>query len=172
MRKFLLAIVTALSLFASVQAQEVQTVSDPSFEAFLAQFEEGLTAFVNGQHDLWKDLVSHSDAATIMGGWGAYEKGWDEVGPRYDWAAARFVESGAKVEVEYLTKLVSGDMAYTVAIERSNALIIGQDKPAPLALRVTHIYMKEDGAWKLMHRHADPLIEKTAPAAVLQEGDE
>jgi hypothetical protein len=26
----------------------------------------------------------------------------------------------------------------------------------------------EDGEWKLIHRHADPLMEKTAPDAVLQ----
>jgi ketosteroid isomerase-like protein len=38
-----------------------------------------------------------------------------------------------------------------------------------MALRVTHIYRIEDGAWKLVHRHADPLINKTAPATVLQK---
>ncbi len=171
MKKFLLAIVTALSLFATTYAQEVQTVSDPSFQEFLSQFENGTSGFINGDNTLWLENASKSDAATIMGAWGAYEKGWSEVEPRYDWAAARFVESGAKVEVEYISSVVSGDMAYTVAIERSNALIVGQDKPVPLALRVTHIYMKEDSNWKLMHRHADPLLEKTAPAAVLQEGN-
>jgi ketosteroid isomerase-like protein len=168
MKNVLITLVTALSLFATVQAQEVQTVSDTSFQEFLLQFENGTSGFINGDNTLWLENASKSDAATIMGAWGAFEKGWNEVQPRYDWAAARFVESGAKADVEYISSVVSGDMAYTVAIERSNALIVGQDKPAPLALRVTHIYMKEDGAWKLMHRHADPLIEKTAPAAVLQ----
>ena len=35
-----------------------------------------------------------------------------------------------------------------------------------MALRVTHIFRKEDGAWKLILRHADPLVAKTAPASV------
>jgi ketosteroid isomerase-like protein len=64
---------------------------------------------------------------------------------------------------------VSGDLAYTVAIERSEVRVAGQDKPAPMALRVTHIFRKEDGAWKLVHRHADPLMNKTAPGAVLEK---
>jgi ketosteroid isomerase-like protein len=163
--------IAVAALFTATKAQEIQTVSDPSFQAFLSRFEEGTSGFINGDNTLWKENASRSDAATIMGAWGAYEKGWNEVGSRYDWAAARFAESGDKIDVEYISTVVSGDMAYTVAIERSEALIVGQDKPAPLALRVTHIYMKEDGIWKLMHRHADPLIEKTAPAAVLQEGN-
>jgi ketosteroid isomerase-like protein len=38
-----------------------------------------------------------------------------------------------------------------------------------MPLRVTHIFRKEDGAWKMIHRHADPLIDKTAPATVLKK---
>jgi ketosteroid isomerase-like protein len=143
--------------------------TEASFRDFLVSFEEGTSRFINGDPTLWKENASHSDEATIMGGWGAYEQGWEEVGPRYDWAAARFVESGARVEVEYLAIGVSGSLAYTVANERSKALIIGQDQAAAMALRVTHIFGWEDGAWKLLHRHADPLMEKTAPDTVLQK---
>ena len=37
-----------------------------------------------------------------------------------------------------------------------------------MTLRVTHAFRKEDGRWKLLHRHADPLVETTAPGAVLK----
>ena len=73
------------------------------------------------------------------------------------------------MEVEYLSAGASGDLAYTVAIERSEALLAGQDEPAPMALRVTHVFRKEEGVWKLVHRHADPLVDKTAPATVLRK---
>jgi len=41
----------------------------------------------------------------------------------------------------------------------------GQQKPAPRALRVTQVFRKEGSSWKLLHRHADPLMEKKAPPA-------
>jgi ketosteroid isomerase-like protein len=75
------------------------------------------------------------------------------------------------VQIEYLSSGVSDDLAYTIAIERSDSLIVDQRERAPMALRVTHLFRKENGEWKLLHRHADPLIGKTAPEAVLQEQD-
>jgi ketosteroid isomerase-like protein len=38
-----------------------------------------------------------------------------------------------------------------------------------MSLGVTHLFRKEQGEWKLLHRHADPLMSKTAPAAVLRD---
>jgi hypothetical protein len=150
---WMLATGSALSQVSAAAAD------DASLWAFLPQFEEGISRFINGDPTLWKQHASRRDGATIMGAWGAYEKGWNEVGPRYDWAAARLRESGAKVAVEYLSSGVSGDLAYTVALEHSEVRLVDQDTPAPMALRV----------WKLVHRHADPLMGKTAPATVLQK---
>jgi ketosteroid isomerase-like protein len=158
-----------LSTLAIGVALSQTGAGDSSLRAFLPRFEEGTSRFINGDNTLWKQNASRRDGVTIMGGWGGHAKGWDKVGSWYDWAAARFRESGAKVKVEYISSAVSGDLAYTVAIERSEALVTGQDKPAPMALRVTRVHRKEDGAWKLVHRHADPLIDKTAPATVLQK---
>lgn len=155
----------ATALTAAVSAGVVAGSGiDPALSEHLKRFEHATNQFVSGNPAEWLALASRRDDATIMGAWGAYELGWKEVGPRYDWAAARFKPSDAKLKVEYLSHAVSGDLAYTVAIERSEALVIGQDKPRPLQLRVTHIFRKERDGWKLMHRHADPLINKTAPA--------
>lgn len=146
-----------------------QPAVDTSFQHFLPTFEQGTTGFLNGDATLWLANASQSDQASIMGGWGAYEQGWEEVGPRYGWAVQRFLPSEAKVEVEYIAQTVSGDLAYTVAIERSTVKLIDQEQPAPMALRVTHVYQRENGVWKLLHRHADPLMEKTAPDTVLEK---
>jgi ketosteroid isomerase-like protein len=107
--------------------------------------------------------------ATMRRYWafGGYEKGWNEVGPRYDWASSQFKAGGARIKVEYLNTGVSGDLAFTVAIERQQEVRLGnQENPAPRALRVTQVFRKESGAWKLLHRHADPLVEKKAPSTV------
>jgi ketosteroid isomerase-like protein len=142
---------------------------DSSFRAFLSRFEAGTSGFINGDAELWKQNASRRDDATLMGGWGTYAKGWSQVGSRYDFAAARFKKSGATVKVEYLAADVSGDLAYTVAIERSEAHVVGEEKPAPMVLRVTHVFRKEQGGWKLMHRHADALVDTTTPESVLKK---
>jgi ketosteroid isomerase-like protein len=138
-----------------------------TFADFRRQFELGLERFLNGDAALWKSNASREADGTIMGAWGDYERGWSKVAPRYDWAAARFENSGARVHFEYLSMGVSGDLAYTIAIERSRVRIIDQKEPAAMSLRVTHLFRKEQGEWKLLHRHADPLMSKTAPAQVL-----
>src|SRR5687767_1583881 len=70
-------------LAATAAASRVTAIDDPSgFQAFLRRFEEGTGRFINGDATLWKQHVSQRDDATIMGGFGGYEKG-REVGPRY-----------------------------------------------------------------------------------------
>ena len=142
---------------------------ESSFNDFLEQFEQATRGFINGDPVRWKQLASRRDDVTLMGGWGICEKGWAGVGARYDWAAARFRDSGAPLTVDYLSSGVSGDLAYTVGIERSVVRLAGETVDAPMVLRVTHVFRRDAGEWKLVHRHADPLVNTTAPAAVLQQ---
>jgi ketosteroid isomerase-like protein len=48
---------------------------------------------------------------------------------------------------------VVGDIAFTVGYERTQASINGE--PRRYVLRVTQVYRREDGEWKVAHRHAD-----------------
>lgn len=164
------ATVLSLALSSASLAAEFSAL-DPDFRSFLSRFEEGTRRFLDGDPIAWKENVSRNDDVVIMGAWGAYERGWPDVSSRYDWAASRFIKSGASLHVEYLSAASSGDLAYTTAIERSRARIVGQDQQAAMQLRVTHVFRRENGAWKLMLRHADPLLEKTAPDSVLRKTD-
>ena len=60
-------------------------------------------------------------------------------------------------------KDVRGRLAYTVAIERATVLYAGQTAPQPQTLRATMIFRFEEGAWKIVHRHADTMIELELP---------
>ena len=50
-------------------------------------------------------------------------------------------------------------LAYWTGVEHSIFKMKGQDTEVLLNLRVTEIFRKENGEWKLMHRHADKLTE-------------
>lgn len=154
----LLAVLTVVGITSPARA----VPEDPSFPAFLTRFETGLSRFVNGDPWTWSQHVSRSADASILGGFGGYEVG-DHVASRYAWAASQFEESGASVEVEYLSTVVAGDLACTVSIERSRVKMRGRAKPESMALRVTQVFRREDGAWKLLHRHADFSVDKTRP---------
>ena len=157
---------TGLLLAASSHGytQNNDSLAIQGFKTFLMKWEQCITDFINGDPTCWKQNSSQTDDATIFGAFGGYgEKTWKEVGPRYDWASSQYKPSGAKAKVEYLSIIVGIDLAYTVAIERSEAILGDAKETAPRVLRSTQIFKKENGVWKLLHRHADPLIVKKAP---------
>ncbi|MGQ0847848.1 MAG: YybH family protein [Actinomycetota bacterium] len=54
---------------------------------------------------------------------------------------------------------VSGDLAYTVHREITSTSVDGE--PSGYVLRVTQVYRREDGEWKVVHRHGDRDPEET-----------
>ena len=135
-------------------------------EAVYATFE----AFGAGDAAPFAALWSRRDDVTLFGGFGAYERGWAVVGPRLDWAASRFGGAGQTTRYEPLAAGSSGDLGYAIGLERSDAVrLAGQDATRAGVLRVTHLFRREDGAWRIIHQHADPIATKTAPEAILSE---
>lgn len=57
-------------------------------------------------------------------------------------------------------------MAYTVAYEHNTVAVDGE--PRTYTLRVTQVYRREGGEWKLAHRHGDELTpdQKRLPPMV------
>jgi len=49
---------------------------------------------------------------------------------------------------------VSGDLAYIIGFEDVANSVVGVPVQ-PYTLRVTHIFRRDDGVWKIAHRHAD-----------------
>jgi ketosteroid isomerase-like protein len=134
-----------------------------TWDEFSDQRRRAIERFVNGDPDPYKLLWSHADDVTIFGGWGAYEQGWDAVSRRLDWAASRFGKG--HVEIGNLAAGSSGDLAYSIDIERNIAVVDGAPR-SETALRVTHICRRAGGeGWRILHRHADRLGSPGAPAS-------
>jgi ketosteroid isomerase-like protein len=58
---------------------------------------------------------------------------------------------------ELLTYDVVGDVAYTAGLEHTSVSVGGQ--PRTYVLRATQVYRREDGEWRVAHRHADTVTE-------------
>lgn len=129
---------------------------EQEFRDYLARRREATAAFFNGDAGPWKAQALQTDDITMFGGYGGHEQGWQAVEERYTWAAARNAEGS--VQSEIIACHVTPAMAYTVAIERGDVRPNDSAQFAPKALRVTEIFRREDMDWKLIHRHADPLV--------------
>jgi ketosteroid isomerase-like protein len=119
----------------------------------LAHQIEAEAAIVHGDARPRMALWSRRDPVTLFGAIGMSESGWEQLDRTFSWVASRFSEvSDFRFDVELVQ--VSGDMAYTLGFERFNGSIAGRPVE-PVTVRVTHIYRREGGEWKIVHRHAD-----------------
>ncbi len=104
-------------------------------------------------------LWSHTDPVTLFGA-EMTRRGWTQLEPAFERLAASF--SGSRsCEYEVLAAGVSGDLGYVVAIEHSVAARHG-NPPTGYALRVTTLFRREGGEWKVVHRHGDRYSEANA----------
>jgi ketosteroid isomerase-like protein len=110
-------------------------------------------AIHNGDVEPRLALWSHRDPVTLYGaklsgsGWTDLERVFREV--------ASWFSDSQEYEFEVVAAGASGDLAYTVGYERNKVDVEGA--PSVYALRVTHVYRREDGRWRIVHRHADYL---------------
>lgn len=150
--------VAAFLLFAAIDVAGVvafgQTTRDASFTAFLTQVEAAQVQLVGGHPDAFKALWSHRDDVTLAGGLGgAVSKGWAQVSERLDWVATQYV-NGTRTHQE-IARNVTDDLAYVVLKETIRFNSPTDGKPVVQELRVTQICRRENGQWRIVHRHAD-----------------
>jgi ketosteroid isomerase-like protein len=128
-------------------------MTDDALTKALEQIPATTAAMLNGDPGPMINFWADSDDITPFGAWGPIEKGHKPVTDTMRWVGGRFTGADA-VDVEHTVIASSGDLAYTVGFERSHVSFDG-GPPRDMVIRVTHIYRRIDGDWKLVHRHAD-----------------
>ena len=84
-------------------------------------------------------------------------------------AAAANYRDGDLTDADLVAKYVSKALACVVEVERGRAKVGGSDQQANLSLRVTSLFRLEQGFWKLIHRHADPITTPRSAASVISQ---
>ena len=139
-------------------------MTDDALARALEQENAAVAAMLNGDPGPVINSLAVSDDVTLFGAWGPIEKGHKAVADTWRWVGSRFTSADA-VDVERTVVASSGDLAYTVGFERSHVSVDG-GPPRDMVIRVTHIYRRIDGDWKLVHRHADsPPPDPRKPSA-------
>src|ERR687889_2838432 len=137
-------------------------------DELIEQFHLASDEFLKGNPEPVNKLWSRREDVTLANPYGPPVRGWDEVSKVTGHAASQ-VRDGELVSVEIVAKNVTAELAYVVEIERPKAKIGGSEDITPFALRVTMIFRPEDGGWKTVHRHADPITTAQPAESVIQE---
>ncbi len=128
---------------------------------------EALVAFMHRDTEPYKRLLSRRDDTTLANPFGGVARGWEEIGERID-RATTYSAEGEVAEIETLASFASGDLGYTLEIERVRGKVGGLDRIDTVALRTTCVFRLEEDGWRLLHRHADPAVELQGPASIVR----
>lgn len=127
------------------------------FKRFMQQREAAARAYVQGDAEPLGQLVAQVSPASFFSPRGDHVEGAAAVWSRYEEDAAAF-ESGSDNRFEILDMGASDGIAYWVGFQRASAQLRGKTEPVTFNLRITEIFRREGDSWKLVHRHADPLV--------------
>lgn len=126
------------------------------FEQFMKLREEVAQAYVNGDAEPLAGISTHINPATFFGPAGDYEQGARKVLATNEHAAEQF-QKGSNSRFEIFHMAMSGELAYWVGIQHAEVRMKDKAAAVSMSLRISEIFRLENGAWKLMHRHADAL---------------
>ena len=132
------------------------------------QYQPAMDEFLKGNPEPGKKLWSHREDVSLANPYGPPVRGWKQVSETMEHASS-LRRDGEFVGSEIVAKYVTAELAYVVQIERAKAKVGGREDITPYALRTTMIFRPEEGTWKVVHRHADPITTAQPAESVLPE---
>lgn len=133
---------------------------------FIEQDHLALDAFAKGDPEPLKGLYSRREDVIIANPFGPPAKGWEKAAATMERAATNY-RDGEAISFERIAEYATADLAYVIEVERFRSKIGGGDKLVPFSLRVTTIFRREEGAWRIVLRHADPITSDRPGASII-----
>ena len=131
---------------------------DDFLDWFNTTWRSAEAALHNGDAGPRGQIWSEREPVTLFGAW---LNAYDPTGVRdvFQKLAEAFSHAGSS-DIELIAAGASGDMAYTAHREITSTTVNGEARH--YVLRVTQVYRREDGTWKVVHRHGDEEREPEA----------
>lgn len=131
--------------------------TEDDVKAASEKFYAALNRMLNGDAGPLSQVWSHDPNVTTMHPIGGREIGWDEVGRSWEQVAELATKGEVALADQFIQ--VAGDVAYELGVERGQFSLGGEE--VAIEARVTNIYRRDSGDWKVVHHHAD-----TTPAMI------
>lgn len=136
-------------------------------DRFVDDYRSALDAFFRGDPEPVRRLYSHGDDVCLNNPFGPPAHGWSDVDAAMGRAATHYRE-GRALGFDRVAEFVTDELACIVEIERYEAKVGGSEELSSIALRVTTVLRPEDGSWKIVHRHADPITTPRPASSVIE----
>ena len=132
------------------------SVTEAELAELVARVDEAAAAYIRGDVDRYLELFDHDDDYTLMRPDGG-ETVHGFVDTEEARAATRAFFRGGEATFDLDRSYASGDLAVLVGVERQHGEV-GDHPDQDLSLRVTLVLRRVGDRWRLVHRHADPLV--------------
>jgi ketosteroid isomerase-like protein len=131
-------------------------VGDEDISELVERAAEAASALIRGDARAYFTLLPHADDYTLMAPWGGEPRRGFDVSDETLEALATYFQGG-EAQVEVVQSYVSAELVVLVVMERQHGKVGGLPEQ-DMSLRVTLVFRRDDGEWRLVHRHADPLV--------------
>ena len=138
------------------------------FEETVGIYHRALGDLLRGDPEPAKALFSTRTDVTLANPFGPAVRGKVPVDAAIDHAATGF-RDGEAVSFERIAGEVRPDLAYVLEVEHLRARLGGRSGVSQFSLRATTVFRHEDGEWKIVHRHADPIMSARPMESVVQQ---
>jgi ketosteroid isomerase-like protein len=125
-------------------------------DELIERYHAAMTPFAKGDPKPVKDLYSQADDVMLANPFGPAVRGWAAASERLDFASSR-MHDGEVTRFDEVARYQSGDLFVLHETEDWQSRIADRDEVEPWQLRVTTTFRREDGEWRVVHRHADPI---------------
>jgi ketosteroid isomerase-like protein len=129
-------------------------MADDGVAGLIDTLEVAHGQWVNGSVHPIYDLTN----GTVFGPFGGPAVGGPGVSERQAAIAGEFHEGTSRFEV--VRAFAAGDLVCVIAVEWGTTRFGDDPRERPWTLRTTQLFRQDEDGWTLLHRHADPLIER------------
>jgi ketosteroid isomerase-like protein len=132
------------------------------------QYHRAVAAFVRGDSSHQELLFSERDDVTLANPLGPPARLRSAVLGALRRASAQ-LHDGEVLGFDRVSGSSEGNLAYMHEIERSRVKVGGAPEPRLSSLRVTTVFRREEGGWRILHRHADPITTPRPIESTLED---